>query len=128
MQQQFWAKNKPLLKAQSMAATFKTAGVRVPQRQVCFQVRTTNSDGVGTWRMQGTNITDGTTQQGPSTTDADWDTFTQGMTNPPDSASAAESFLYFYDTVPTTFVRLLWTRTSGTSASTATIYVDAKGL
>lgn len=128
MQQQFWAQNKPLLKAQSMAATFKTAGVRVPQRQVCFQVVTVNSDGVGTWRMQGTNITDGTTQQGPSTTDADWVTLTLGMTNPPDSASAAESFLFQCDTFPCTFARVLWTRTSGTAASTATIYVDAKGL
>ncbi len=119
---------KRILNLQSMAATFKTAGFRVPQRQVCFQVRTTNSDAVGTWRMQASNITDGTRDQGPSTTDADWDTLTLGMTNPSDSASANESFIFQCDTFPATFARLLWTRTSGTSASTATVYVDAKGL
>lgn len=117
-----------VLSLQSMAATFKTPGFRVPQRSVAFQVRTTNSDGVGTWRMQGTNITDTTQARGPSTTDADWDTLTLGITNPPDSASANESFLFQVTDFPYAFVRLIWTRSAGTSASTATIYLEVKGL
>lgn len=117
-----------VLTNQSMAATFKTAGFRVPQRSVAFQVRTTNSDGAGTWRMQGTNIDDGTPKKGPSTTDADWDTLTLGITNPPDSASANESFLFQCSDFAYAFVRLLWTRTAGTSASTCSAWLEVKGL
>lgn len=114
--------------ATSMAATVASRGVRVPNRQVGFQVRTTNTDAVGTWRMQGTNIDDGTPQHGPSTTNADWDTLTLGITNPPDSASANESFLFEYDDFAYLFCRLLWTRSAGTAASTITATVMLKGV
>lgn len=119
---------KYLINAAGMAATVTSPGFRISNLDnISIQVTTVNSDGVGAWTVQGSNVEVGSAKA-PSTAAGDWVTLTQGITNPPNSASANESFLYELNQIGCTFIRLVWTRTSGTVASTITAIISGKGF
>jgi hypothetical protein len=117
-----------ILTAASMAATVKSAGYDISQLDnVSIQVSTTNTDGVGAWSIEGSNIEIGPRHEA-STTDADWVRLTLNIDDPPNSASANESFTYQLNQLPYKRIRLVWTRTSGSAVSTINAWLYGKGL
>lgn len=88
--------------------------------QVGLQVSWTSSNAVGVISVQGSN--DPLAATAP--TSADWDdiTFSPGLTQP---ASNNGGYMISMALIPFTYIRLKYTRTSGTG--NMTVYISAKG-
>lgn len=114
--------NPQLLTAQ--AATFRTNALDVGGiDRIGYAVRTTTSDGVGAWSVQYSN--DFVPGVDDPTLDTKWDTYTL-TTTPPNSASAAQTFGIVLDDYEYKYVRIKYTRTSGT-LTTVSVFAQMKG-
>lgn len=96
----------------AQAATFRTVALNVSgSTWVGYSLRTTTSDGIGAWSIQYSNDFDPIVDS--PTSDAKWDTYTL-TTTPPNSASANQTFGIVLDDYEYKYVRIKYTRTSGT--------------
>lgn len=108
----------------AQAATFRTNPLEVNAiDKIGYSVRTTTSDGVGAWSIQYSN--DFIPGVDDPTVDTKWDTYTL-TTTPPNSASANQTFGIVLDDYEYKFVRIKYTRTSGT-LNTVTVFAQMKG-
>ena len=106
--------------AQSMGATFTTRGISVSDYHHCgIKIITDTSDGVGVWTVEASD----NSPDGLEASSGDWVDITSGLTSIPDSASADQSIDISLPMCTSNYIRIKYTRTSGTGSATITARV-----